>query len=217
MSVIALQQNIDQLESGEIRGLELIALRYVGEHSSLATRGALATQGKWPGTAPLNNGVWYFALVPDQGLAYLENRDDLDLVYADDAERFAEALLSKNRLPENVFGRRADLDLQEQVFDALGIEDPMEAGPVEAQLREIAGVEASDDIDDDDQDDGRVSTLVSEHSRSTLKQAVKEVRDDASEFSLRGADKSDLAEFLAEKDEAAVHDALETDGEGGDD
>jgi len=215
MGVIALQQNFDQLESGDIRGLVLVAVRYVGEHSSLATRGALASQGKWPGTAPLNNGVWYFALVPDEGLAYLENRDDLDLVYADDAGAFAEALLSKNRLPQNVFGRRADLDLQEEVFEALGIEDPMQAGPVEAQLREIAGIEESAE-DDDQADDGRVASLVGDYSRSQLKAAVKEAREDASEFSLRGADKSDLAEFLAEKDESAVHDALEA-ASGGDD
>lgn len=216
MGVIALQQNVDQMEAGEIRGLELVALRYTGSHSSLATRGALASQGKWPGTAPLNNGVWYFALVPDEGLAYLENRDDLELVYADDAEAFADALLSKTRLPQNVFGRRADLDLQERVFETLGIEDPMQAGPVEAQLREIAGVEEPDETDDANDDD-RVSALVSEHSRAQLKDAVKEVREDADEFSLRGADKSDLAEFLAGKEDAEVYDALEAADAGGDD
>jgi len=119
MGVIALQDNLDQEQAGEIRGLELVALRYVGDHDSIATRGALAAQGKWPGTAPLNNGIWYFALVPDEGLPYLENRDDLDLVYADDRERFAEALLSKNRLPDNVFGRGADPDLRDRVYEAL--------------------------------------------------------------------------------------------------
>jgi hypothetical protein len=217
MGVIALQQNEDQLEAGEIRGLELIALRYTGDHSSLATRGALASQGKWPGTAPLNNGVWYFALVPDEGLAYLENRDDLDLIYADDAEAFAAALLEKNRLPGNAFGRRANLDLQDRVFDALGIKDPMEAGPVEAQLRELAGVDAPDE--DDAGDDGRAASLVDKYSRGQLKAAVKELREDTDEFSLQGAGVTDMAEFLTEQDEAAVHDALaadDADEDGGD-
>lgn len=217
MAVIALQQNIDQEQAGEIRGLELVALRYTGTHSSIATRGALASQGKWPGTAPLNQGVWYFALVPDEGLAYLENRDDLDLVYADDAEGFAEALLAKNRLPGNVFGRRADLDLQDRVFDALGIENPMQAGPVEAQLREIADIDEPEDEDTDQADDGRVSALVNEYSRGQLKEAVKDIRENADEFSLRGAGVTDMAEFLAEQDEATVHDALEAADEGGDD
>lgn len=211
MGVIALKDNLEQEEDGEIRGLELIALRYTGDQSSIATRGSLASQGKWPGTAPLNNGVWYFALVPDEGLPYLENRDDLDLVYADDREAFAEALLSKNRLPDNVFGRGADARLRDRVYDALNLQDPVDGGRIPDQLRDIAGVEASEEANDQ-ADDGRASTLASEYSRSQLKGAVKEVREDADEFSLRGAEVTEMAEFLAEKDNAAVHDALEDDG-----
>lgn len=216
MGVIALQQNLEQEQSGEIRSLELVALRYTGNLDSLAVRGALNSQGKWPGTAPLNNGIWYFALVPDEGLAYLENREDLDLVYADDAERFAEALLSKHRLPENVFGRGHDRDLRERVDDALGLEDPMEAGPVENQLQEVAGIE-EDEAGEDTVDSGRVSSLANGYSRSQLSEAVKAVREDTGEFNLRGADKTSMAEFLAEQNEAAVHDALEGGAGGGDD
>lgn len=211
MGVIALQRNAEQEQSGEIRGLELVALRYTGDRSSLATRGALAAQGKWPGMGPLNNGVWYFALVPDEGLAYLETRDDLDLVYADDAEAFAEALLSKHSLPSNVFGRSADRGLQDRVFDALGLENPVQAGPIGDQLRDLAGVD-EDDVDEADEDDGRAATLAQEYSRNQLKEAVKTVREGTEEFSLQGAGVTEMAEFLASKEADAVHDALE-DGE----
>ncbi|WP_136396837.1 hypothetical protein [Natrinema thermotolerans] len=213
MGVIALQDNIEQEQNGEIRGLELVALRYSGDKSSIATRGSLASQGKWPGTAPLNNGTWYFALVPDEGLAYLESRNDLDLVYADDRERFAEALLSKNRLPDNVFGRGADPRLRDRVYEALELQDPVDGGRIPDQLRNIADIDEAD-VEDDQADDGRAATLASEYSRTQLKEAVKEVREDADEFSLRGSGVTEMAEFLAEKDNATVHDALE---DGGDD
>lgn len=212
MGVIALKQNLEQEADGEIRGLELVALRYTGDQSSIATRGTFATQGKWPGTAPLNNGIWYFALVPDEGLAYLENRDDLDLVYADDREAFAEALLSKNRLPDNVFGRGANTRLRDCVYEALELQDPVDGGRIPNQLRDIAGVDEPADEEGDQADDGRAATLAQEYSRSQLKEAVKEVREDADEFSLRGAEVIEMAEFLAEKDNADVHDALEDNG-----
>jgi hypothetical protein len=217
MGVIALKQNLEQEAAGEIRGLELIALRYTGQHSSVATRGALASQGRWPGTAPLNAGIWYFALVPDEGLAYLENRDDLDIVYADDRERFAEALLSKDRLPDNVFGRGADPELRDRVYEALGLEDPVDGGRIPNQLRDIVGVDEEDA--DEGGDDGRAATLVSEYGRDELKAVVKEVREDTDEFGLRGAEVTEMAEFLAKQDNNEVHAALEgasTDEEGDD-
>jgi len=218
MGVIALQDNLDQEQAGEIRGLELVALRYVGDHDSIATRGALAAQGKWPGTAPLNNGIWYFALVPDEGLPYLENRDDLDLVYADDRERFAEALLSKNRLPDNVFGRGADPDLRDRVYEALGLEDPVDGGRIPAQLKAIAGVDEDEETADvADEANDRAGTLATDNSRDQLKAAVKEVRDGPDDCNLQGAGVTDMAEWLAEQDEAAVHEALEAADEGGDD
>lgn len=219
MGVIALQDNLEQEAAGEIRGLELVALRYTGENDSIATRGALASQGKWPGTAPLNEGNWYFALVPDEGLAYLENREDLELVYADDRERFAEALLSKHRLPSNVFGRGADVELRDRVYDALGLEDPVQAGPIPSQLRELAGVDDADAASDpDDGDDmGRAATLTQEYSRSQLKGACEALREDTDDIALN-ATKTEMAEWLAEQEEAAVHDALEGDAaeDGGD-
>jgi hypothetical protein len=101
------------------------------------------------------------------------------------------------------------------VFDALGIEDPMEAGPVEAQLRELAGVDAP--AENDAGDDGRAASLVDEYSRGQLKAAVKDLREDTDEFSLQGAGVTDMAEFLAEQDEAAVHDALAAADDAGDD
>lgn len=214
MGVIALQQNLEQEASGEIRGLEFVALRYTGDNDSIATRGALASQGKWPGTAPLNEGIWYFALVPDEGLAFLENRDDLELVYADDQARFAEALLSKHRLPDNVFGRGANVQLRDRVYDALGLEDPRDAGRIPDQLRDLAGVDDEDVQEPDEDDAGRAATLAEEHSRSELKDACEALREDADDIALN-AKKTEMAEWLAEQDETEVHNALEDTAEDG--
>ena len=210
--VIALQENDDRVATGDIRGLELIGLRYVGDRSSVATRGALASQGRWPGTAPLNRDTWYFALVPDEGLAYLESRDDLEVIYADDREAFAEALLSKPRLPENVFGRGANRQLQERVFDALDLDDPVEAGPITDQLHRLAGRDPDAAEAEDTAVAGRATDLRENYSRGELSEAVKAVREDTAEFNLRGAGVIEMSEFLAGKDEAAVNAALSDDG-----
>jgi len=140
MPVGGLQEHVEQEQEGEVT-LQLIGYRYVGERSSIGPGGALQTRGQLPRTAPLNNGFWYFARVADEGCTYLESRQDLEVVYAQDAERFAELLLEKNRLPEDIFGRGADRDLQEEVYELLGLDD---GRPVEPQLYELAGVEPED-------------------------------------------------------------------------
>lgn len=210
MGLIALEDNLEQEQSGEVRSLELVAIRYTGDNSTLATRGALNSQGKWPGTAPLNAGVWYFGLVPDEGLAYLENRDDLDIVYADDRQAFAEALLEKNN-PRQFLDDIDRQDLRERVMEALDLKPEVEGGRITAQLAEAAGVEESEA--EPDSGDDRAATLVDEYSRAQLKEAVKAIREDADEFSLNGAGKSDMAEYLAEQDEAEVNDELPSDGD----
>lgn len=207
MSVIALEHHLEKERNGEYP-LELVAVQYDGPKSSLSVGNALTAQGGWPGTGILNNGVWYFALVPDDGrLAYLENRNDLNIVYPDDQERFAELLLDKPRLPSNVFDRGADRDLQERFFDALGLKPTVEGGPLREQLEAMAP-DGAVDADEDMTDQSRVKELA-EQPRDALKEAVKEVREDADEFSLRGAGKTDMAEFLADQDAGEVNDALD--------
>lgn len=218
MAVVALQQNVEEEVPGTPSELQLIALRYVGSRPSISPRGALNPQGKWPGTALLNQGSWQFGLVPDEGLEYLERRDDLDVVYPDDRQRFAQALLSLNHLPSNVFGRQADLDLQERVVEPLGLEYPQASGVSwEEQLRKLAGVdEPEDEVDEEER--SRVEHMLDEYTRDDLKAAVKALREGADEYNLQERPgKTDMAEFLAGKEADAVHDALEASGDTEDD
>jgi len=149
-SVAITQHQLDREAEGETT-LELVAVRYTGPNSMFPVSAHLEAQG-WPRAAPMNggatggdNGPWYFALMPDEGLGYLENRNDLDVVYGTQREQFAEILLEQRRLPGNVFSRGANRSLQDRVFDTLGLKPQMDAGPIEDQLRDIAGVEATDD------------------------------------------------------------------------
>jgi hypothetical protein len=158
-----------------------------------------------------------FALVPDSGLSHLEGRPDLEVLYPDQRERFAEVLLEQDTLPENVFGRGASRDMQDRVFDALGLGTRADAGPFRDQLRDIAGV---DEPAEDDADESTVQSLAESYSRSELGDIATELRADADEFNLReNPGKTDRADFIAgfDRDErsAAVDAALGEDGESG--
>lgn len=211
-SVAITQHQLDREAEGETT-LELVAVRYTGSNTNFPVSAHLEAQG-WPRAAPMNggatggdNGPWYFALMPDEGLGYLENRNDLDVVYGTQREQFAEILLEQRRLPSNVFSRGANRDLQDRVFDTLGLKPQMDAGPIEDQLREIAGVEAPNDDTEDDTDKSLVETLIDSYSRSELGEAAKALREDTDAFDLRAnAKKRDRAEYIAgfDKDERAA-------------
>lgn len=222
----------DQLEderTGETT-LELVAIRYTGPRTIYSVEQHL-TQAGWPGGAPLDggptsdaNGAWQFALMPDSGLAVLEGRPDIEVVYGDQRERFAEILLDRNRLPENVFGRGADRELQSRVTDALDLDPPGEVGVAwEDQLQRVAGRTDEDDGAEPEADDEALSVageLAEEYTRHELGDIAKELRADPSEFNLQeNAGKTDRAEYIAgfdREERAAAVDAAIGDG-GGDD
>lgn len=230
MPGIAVSQ--DHLEDADLGtgSLELIALRYTGDNTSLAVSNHLNNEGSWPSMATLQGstdgpGPWYYALVPDDGLAHLENRPDVEILYATDRERFAKVLLNERRLPENAFGTQSYESIRERVFDVLGLKPAVQGGPIRDQLRDIAGI---DETEDDGEDDTElVQHLMDEHSRSVLGDLCKELRDDASEFDLRdNQSKTARAEFVAAADDDARSSAIEAvtdtgdadgDGDGGDD
>ncbi len=220
-SITASSYDIEREEAGETT-LELVAVRYTGSQTVWAAEAHLSSAG-WPSAAPLDggpdaesDGSWKFALVPDEALGHLEGRPDIDVVYADQRERFAGLLLEQNRLPGNVFGRGADIDLQNRVFDALGLDSVAKAGPFEEQLRDIAG--ADEPAPEPEPEKSTVNKLVDTYDREQLKEVCKELREDASEFNLQtNASKTARAEYIAEFDKgersAAVDAALGGDGE----
>jgi len=111
-----------------------------------------------------------------------------------------------------------DLDRALAFYEALGLEDPVDGGRIPAQLKAIAGVDEDEETADvADEANDRAGTLATDNSRDQLKAAVKEVRDGPDDCNLQGAGVTDMAEWLAEQDEAAVHEALEAADEGGDD
>lgn len=221
-SIAADQNHLEQAEAGETT-LELVAIRYTGDNTSLAVSNHLNNEGSWPSMATLQGcsdgpGPWYYGLVPDEGLAHLENRPDVEVLYGTDRERFAEALLNERRLPQNALGPRADSQLRERVFDVLDLKPEVEGGAIREQLREIAGVDP--DEDDGEDDTGLEQRLVDDYSRSQLGDIAKELRDDADEFDLRdNQSKTARAEFIAGADDDERQAALDavTGGEEGDD
>lgn len=217
--VIASQDHLDDEQAGEAT-LELVAIRYTGRRTIYSVEQHL-TQAGWPGGAPLDggpkpdsDGAWQFALVPDSALATLEGRPDIEVVYGDQRERFAEILLDRNRLPENVFGRGADRTLQERVIDALELDPPGEVGVTwETQLKAVAGRE--DEDEDTDEPDAEAQSLAGqladEYTRHELGDLCKALRPDPSACNLNDkAGKTDRAEYVAGFDKAERAAAVES-------
>lgn len=225
-SVTTAADHLEQEAAGEI-ALELVAVRYTGSHTIYNVEQHL-TQAGWPGSAPLDggptadaDGAWQFALMPDSGLAHLEGRTDLDVVYADQRERFAEVLLEQSALPENVFGRGANQDLQNRVTDALDLDPPGESGLSWAdQLRAIVGDDEAAAEDDAPEERSLAGELADAYTRHELGDICKELREDPSAFNLQqNAGKTDRAEYIAgfdREERAAAVEAAIDDADGGD-
>lgn len=231
-AVVSSPYDREDAAAGDLR-LELIAVRYTGEQTLYDVTQHL-TQAGWPSRAPLDGGArpedvgaWTAALVADRHLAKYEGRPDIEVVYADERERFAGVILDMADAPEraleNVFGPRSDDELRQRVFDALGLDTVARAGPFEEQLRDLAGRDAPDDDGEDRSVVAELTDAEGGYSRSELGAICKELRSDAAEFNLReNAGKTDRAEFIAgfDRDEraaaiaAALDDAGDEGGEG---
>ncbi|UIO98892.1 hypothetical protein Hbl1158_10135 [Halobaculum sp. CBA1158] len=202
--ILVNDSDLERAAAGEV-DLELITLEYVGDRSSIAT-GALVSQGYWPSTAPLNGGTTYVAFVRDEGLGYLEAREDVEVSYA--PEDIAEALLAQNYLPSNVFGDALNTEVRDRLERALDFE--WQGRSEEANRKELRAVAGVDDDEADAEDDGpdRVDELVDEYSRGELKDAAEALRESTDEISLQSK-KREFAAWLAEQPPDNVADELE--------
>jgi hypothetical protein len=188
----------------------LAAIRYTGGGSY--TDPSVNNQGRYPVRQSFASGTWYFSLIPEStpesdpgtGVAWFERSDDFEVEY--DPAEIARLMLGKNYLPTNVFGDSPEPRVQQRVLDALGLEDEVEAGQTyEEQLAELAGADEDEVVDER----SRSEELFNDYDRGELKGAVKQVREDADEFSLQGASTEEMAEFLAEQGDDEVEAALQ--------
>lgn len=169
---------------------------------------------------PMQIGInpdWLDDTVEGGSLTGLEALQDFEVIY--DPSDIAARLLEANFLPPAAFGSPADTsgdrvapdyEIREAVFDHLGLED-QGAGPgsheqYREQLAEIAGI----DLDADAEaavDDQRAQELVTQYSRSALKDAVDALRAGPDDIALN-AKKLEFAEWLAQQDRQDVEAAL---------
>lgn len=207
MAILANPDHFEREQRGDTNQV-LVAVRYVGNSRRYSNRSA-ATQGLWPDYTSFLADEWYVGFVPEAvpkggdaaGVAWFERSDVFEVEY--DPERIAEILLDRNYVslePGGPIGEGETVPgFEAALQEALGIQPPHEAGATYAdQLKAMAGVEDAPAEADDVTPEER---LVNEHDRAELKEMVKEAREDAGEFSLRGASMEDMAAFLVEKRE----------------
>lgn len=208
MPILANPDYFQKEADGEVEQV-LVAVKFVGDNRHYSNN-AVVNQGRFPDRMTFIQGQWYVGFVPEEtpdydegtGIAWFERSGDFEVVF--DPEEIAEILLSYNYVDLDPAGPIGDGDTlpgyHAKVADALDLEDEIEAGMThEEQLREMANLD--DDAGPEAQDP--VDALVYNHDRGELKELVKEHREDASEFSLRGASMEDMAEFLVETEEGS--------------
>jgi len=192
MPIVASQRHLDDEADGE-RALELVAITYVGSRSVYNST-SLRTQGHWPSYAPFQRGDTKVAFVPDEGLGYFERHADFEVEYG--REAVAQALLDENYLDPQVFSAGRGGEMRQRVLDVMGIESLATTSQgIREQLADIAGVEETGEESEQTLAD-KLADPEEGFSRSQLKAACKELRDDSSEISLNGG-KLDFAEYLA--------------------
>lgn len=140
----------------------------------------------------LAGGSKHLVLMPDSGLSTLYGDTQIEVHH--DPGEMATCLLDSNYLPEVVFGRKADPDLQDRVFDYfdlthVGVGDEAEH-TYRNQLREVADLEPAEEEADEVQT--LAETYESEYKYSELQDMAKEAGIDDARQS-----KTDLAEYIA--------------------
>lgn len=205
MAVLANPQYFE-LEQDDEAEQVLVAARFVGDARKYSGS-APVNQGRWPDNQIWLEDQWYVAFVPERvpendsgaGVAWFERAGSFEVEF--DPERIAEILVDRNYVDLQPGGPIGDGDTVPgfwgKLEDALGIEDEIEAGESYAdQLEALAGVDDSPATAESDP----VDAMVNEYGRGDLKDKVKAAREDADEFSLRGASMQDMAEYLVDQE-----------------
>lgn len=194
MTVVDLQTHREAEEEGKTTR-ELIAVRYIGNNSSFAPSGSFRQQSYAPSTALMNQGIWKIWLVPDQGLRYLEQKEDIEIHYT--PEKIAEALLQKTNLPDNIFSRAADAHLQTRLFNKLGLNNVGLGEDAYTdyvdQLADIAGIDLEEEESEFDIKHKRAVQSYLSQSRKVLIELAEDTHPDP-----ESAGKIELAEHLAD-------------------
>lgn len=207
MAILANPSYFEQEQQGNTEQA-LVAVKYTGKQR-FYTNAAAWNQGRWPAETSFRQDTWYVGFVPEyvpegdsgSGLTWFERSSPFEVEL--DPAGIAEILLQKNYLELEPGGPIGDGDslpgYYQKLEEGLGLVDEIEAGQThEEQLRELAGVDEAPAVEEDLSDEER---LVQELDRDELKDRVKEAREDAEEFSLRGASMEEMAEFLVDKEE----------------
>jgi len=143
----------------------------------------------------LNQGSKHVVLMPDSGLGGLYSDSRLEVYHA--PEEIAKCFLASNYLAPAVFGRQADIDIRQEVFEYMGLNDVGVSDDEMAyreQLREIAGIDEPEVVEETA--NTRVEQLTTANKYGELQTMAKDLGiEDARQ------DKTTLAEYVAEHED----------------
>jgi hypothetical protein len=200
--------NAKEFEEKGHADLEFVGFKYTGDRS-VTTNNDIRERAGYNGPGMFQQGQTYLAILPtnldndhvensNMGVHALEARGDFEVIY--DAERLAEALLSRNYLPTDVFYEGFDRWKRAKVLEKLPVDDAGrvfdqdDETPYREQLRDIAGVDVDDEVNVSKQ---REDEYVDRFSRSDASAVVKVLRDEIDkDLDLRTAGLTDMAHFM---------------------
>lgn len=215
-------------EDGEAE-LVLVAVTYTGTRSmfgaaNLRTEGGYPSLDQFRGPGPDEEaGETKLVYLPSDRLGWWENHADFEVAY--DGASMAKALLTQNYIPEQIVGPGFDTEVRDDLTEKLGLEPFTGEDDLRGQLRDIAGVTAEEDEEAQanvvDEPNQRVDALMETDRSVLIKVAnsyddIDDLLDELEKGSVSHLGQTELAEYLAEKDDDEVDRRVSTAEQGGD-
>lgn len=186
----------------------------------MRTEGGYPALDQFRGPGPdEEEGETKLVKLPSRRLGWWENHSHFEIAY--DGETMAETLLGMNYIPEQISGPGFDPDIREEVTEKLDLDPFTSEEDLRVQLREIVGMDEEDDeAAQVEESDPRIEDLTNTDRSLLIKVTntyddVDDLTDEADASSVSHLKNTEMAEFLAGKDDDEVDRRLNTAEQGG--
>jgi hypothetical protein len=210
--------NQERAEEDGDTELTLVAITYTGNRSLYGPQG-MSTEGGYPALDQFQSGETKLVMVPSERLGWWENHSAFEVDYT--PETIARSLLERNYIPEQIVGPSYNVEVRDRLIESLGLDPFSGEDDLREQLREVAGMSEEEDENAVEETSSREESLSTVGRSVLIKVAnsyddIDEALEEADKSSVSHLGQTELASFLADKDDDEVDRRVETAKQGGD-